>query len=60
MSLYKDVETGSYVPSSASGVWKDRHREDKELINSLLASFSRNRHFYSKTRVRKDQASNQG
>ncbi|XP_034432345.1 ATP-dependent RNA helicase TDRD9 isoform X2 [Hippoglossus hippoglossus] len=41
MSLYKDMETGKYVPNSASSSWKDRKKEEKELIDELLAHFSK-------------------
>lgn len=41
MTLYKDMEKGTYVPISASSSWKEREKEEKELINSLLAHFSK-------------------
>lgn len=41
MSIYKDKEAGSYVPNSASSSWKDRKREEKELIDTLLDHFSK-------------------
>lgn len=52
MSLYKDLETGTYVPNAASSSWKDRKKEEKELIDSLLTQFSKRRQCYSKTTVR--------
>uniref|UniRef100_A0AAQ5X687 ATP-dependent RNA helicase TDRD9 n=1 Tax=Amphiprion ocellaris TaxID=80972 RepID=A0AAQ5X687_AMPOC len=36
MSLYKDKEDGTYVPDSVSSSWKDRKKEEKEIIDSLL------------------------
>ena len=41
MSLYKDMETGRYVPNSVSSSWTDRKKEEKELIDELLAHFSK-------------------
>uniref|UniRef100_A0A7N5ZV17 ATP-dependent RNA helicase TDRD9 n=1 Tax=Anabas testudineus TaxID=64144 RepID=A0A7N5ZV17_ANATE len=43
ISLYKDLETGMYVPSTASSSWNDRKKEEKELIDNLLTNFSMNR-----------------
>ncbi|XP_028993907.1 ATP-dependent RNA helicase TDRD9 isoform X2 [Betta splendens] len=51
MSLYKDLETGTYVPNSASSSWKDRKKEEKEIIDSLLAHFSKSHQSYSRTNV---------
>ncbi|KAA8582197.1 hypothetical protein FQN60_008937 [Etheostoma spectabile] len=51
MSLYKDMERGTYVPNTASSSWKDRKKEDKQLIDSLLAQFSKNSQPHSKTKV---------
>ncbi|XP_041669386.1 ATP-dependent RNA helicase TDRD9 [Cheilinus undulatus] len=42
-SLYKDMEAGTHVPNSASSSWEDRKKEEKELIDSLLDHFSKNR-----------------
>uniref|UniRef100_A0A7N6F8V6 ATP-dependent RNA helicase TDRD9 n=1 Tax=Anabas testudineus TaxID=64144 RepID=A0A7N6F8V6_ANATE len=52
ISLYKDLETGMYVPSTASSSWNDRKKEEKELIDNLLTNFSMSRQSYSKTKVR--------
>lgn len=41
MTLYKDMEKGPYVPNSANSSWKEREKEEKELIDSLLAHFSK-------------------
>lgn len=40
MTLYKDMEKGPYVHNSATSSWKEREKEEKELIDSLLAHFS--------------------
>lgn len=52
MSLYKDMAMGTYVPNTASSSWKDRKKEEKQLIDDLLAHFSRSRQSYSKTKAR--------
>lgn len=41
MSLYKDLETGAYVPNTASSSWNHRKTEEKELIDDLLTHFSK-------------------
>uniref|UniRef100_A0A8C9XGP7 ATP-dependent RNA helicase TDRD9 n=1 Tax=Sander lucioperca TaxID=283035 RepID=A0A8C9XGP7_SANLU len=51
MSLYKDIERGTYVPNAASSSWKDRKKEDKQLIDSLLAQFSKSGQPHSKAKV---------
>uniref|UniRef100_A0A8C2ZES9 RNA helicase n=1 Tax=Cyclopterus lumpus TaxID=8103 RepID=A0A8C2ZES9_CYCLU len=52
MSLYKDMVEGTYVPNSASSSWKDRKKEEKQLIDNLLAHFSKSRPSQSKTKAR--------
>ncbi|KAM4542411.1 ATP-dependent RNA helicase TDRD9 [Odontesthes bonariensis] len=52
MSLYKDMERGTYVPSTGSSSSKVRNEEEKELIDSLLSHFSKSSETYSKTKVR--------
>lgn len=52
MSLYKDIERGTYVPNAASSSWKDRKKEDKQLIDSLLAQFSKSGQPHSKAKAR--------
>ncbi|XP_061650873.1 ATP-dependent RNA helicase TDRD9 isoform X1 [Phyllopteryx taeniolatus] len=52
ISLYKDIETGMYVPNAASSSWKDRKKEEKELIDCLLSYFSKRSNPYSRTKVR--------
>ncbi|XP_044230330.1 ATP-dependent RNA helicase TDRD9 [Thunnus albacares] len=51
ISLYKDMEAGTYVPNAASSSWKERKKEEKQLIDNLLAHFSKSRQSYSKTKV---------
>ncbi|XP_053191129.1 ATP-dependent RNA helicase TDRD9 [Scomber japonicus] len=51
MSLYKDMEAGTYVPNFASSSWKDRKKEEKQLMDNLLAHFTKSRQSYSKTKV---------
>ncbi|XP_019132644.1 ATP-dependent RNA helicase TDRD9 isoform X1 [Larimichthys crocea] len=51
MTLYKDMETGRYVPNSGGSSWSGRKEEEKQLIDNLLNEFSWNRHPYSKTRA---------
>lgn len=52
MSLYKDMEEGTYVPNSVSNTWSNRKKEEKELIDSLLTHFSKQPQSYSRTKVR--------
>ncbi|KAJ8411736.1 hypothetical protein AAFF_G00153740 [Aldrovandia affinis] len=40
-SLYRDLEDGTFTPSSTSSSWKTRKAEEKELIDSLLEAFSK-------------------
>ncbi|XP_035529737.1 ATP-dependent RNA helicase TDRD9 [Morone saxatilis] len=51
MTLYKDMEAGTYVPNTASSSWKDRKKEEKQLIDNLLAHFSKSSQSLSKTKV---------
>lgn len=51
MSLYKDVETGTYVPDAASSSWKDRNKEEQQLIDDLLVHFSKSSQAYPKTKA---------
>lgn len=52
MSLFKDLETGSYVPNTVSNSWRDRKKEEKVLIDHLLSHFSMSRQSYAKTKAR--------
>lgn len=47
MSLYKKVEAGTYVPSVIKGYWKDRNQAEKNLIDDLIAHFSKNGQSYA-------------
>ncbi|XP_066535114.1 ATP-dependent RNA helicase TDRD9 isoform X2 [Hoplias malabaricus] len=40
-SLYEDLKEGSFTPSSTSSSWQSRKEEEKQLIDSLLLSFSK-------------------
>ncbi|KAM4625880.1 ATP-dependent RNA helicase TDRD9 [Polymixia lowei] len=51
VSLYKDIEDGTYVPNTTSGSWKERKEEEKQLIDSLLSYFSKGSRPYLKTKV---------
>ncbi|KAM7375860.1 hypothetical protein PAMP_005626 [Pampus punctatissimus] len=44
VSLYNDMEAGTYVPNFVSSSWKDRKKEEKQIIDSLLAHFSKSHH----------------
>ncbi|KAM9354857.1 ATP-dependent RNA helicase TDRD9 [Pholidichthys leucotaenia] len=50
MSLYNDIEKGTYILNSASSSWEARKKEDKELIDSLISHFSKNSQSYSRTK----------
>uniref|UniRef100_A0A674NJD8 ATP-dependent RNA helicase TDRD9 n=1 Tax=Takifugu rubripes TaxID=31033 RepID=A0A674NJD8_TAKRU len=51
MSLYRDMETGIYIPNSAGRCWDTRKKEEKELIDHLLDHFAKTRQAYSKNKV---------
>ncbi|XP_061087856.1 ATP-dependent RNA helicase TDRD9 [Conger conger] len=50
-SLYKDLEEGTFVPNSTSSSWKTRKEEEKQLIDSLLETFSKTSQSSPKCRV---------
>lgn len=52
MSLYKDMETGTYVPNTAGSSWNDRKKEEKQLIDNLLTHFSKSSQSSPKTKAR--------
>lgn len=52
MSLYRDMERGTYIPNSAGRCWDTRIKEEKELIDHLLDHFAKTRQPYSKNKVR--------
>lgn len=39
ISLYQDMASGRFTPSSASGSLNSRMEEDKQLVNELLQHF---------------------
>ncbi|XP_070776590.1 ATP-dependent RNA helicase TDRD9 [Enoplosus armatus] len=51
MSVYKDMEMGTYVPNTGSSSWQICKKEEKQLIDNLLTHFSKNHQSYSKTKV---------
>lgn len=53
MCVYKEEDTSMNVPESAGNSWKNRKKEEKQLIDSLLAHFSKSHQSYSKTNVRR-------
>ncbi|XP_049595748.1 ATP-dependent RNA helicase TDRD9 [Syngnathus scovelli] len=52
VSMYEDIETGMYVRNANSSSWKDRQKDDKQLIDCLLSRFSKSCPPYSRTKVR--------
>ncbi|KAM9708386.1 ATP-dependent RNA helicase TDRD9 isoform 2-T2 [Menidia menidia] len=52
VSLYKDLENGTNVPSTSNSSWRNRTKEEKELIDSLLSHFSKSSVTFSKAKVR--------
>ncbi|KAL0969051.1 hypothetical protein UPYG_G00222040 [Umbra pygmaea] len=51
LSLYKDLQDGTFTPNSTSSSWKKRKDEEKELIDSLLQAFSMTSQSSLKTKV---------
>ncbi|XP_059209992.1 ATP-dependent RNA helicase TDRD9 isoform X2 [Centropristis striata] len=51
MCLYKDMEKGTYVANAASSSWNERKKEEKQLIDNLLAHFSKSRQSHSRAKV---------
>ncbi|XP_071383843.1 ATP-dependent RNA helicase TDRD9 [Centroberyx affinis] len=51
VSLYKDLEKGTYIPNATSSSWKDRKVEEKQLIDSLLTYFSKSSQSSPKTKA---------
>ncbi|KAL6488110.1 hypothetical protein MHYP_G00047360 [Metynnis hypsauchen] len=51
VSLYQDLKKGTFTPSSTSSSWKSRKEEEKQLINSLLLSFSKTTYSAPKSKV---------
>lgn len=40
MSLYRDMEMGTYIPNSAGSSWNTCKKEEKDLIDHLLVYFA--------------------
>ncbi|KAM6912257.1 ATP-dependent RNA helicase TDRD9 [Xenentodon cancila] len=51
MTMYEEKEKETYVPTSHSSSWRERNKEDTELIHSLLSHFSKSSQSCSKTKV---------
>uniref|UniRef100_A0A674E0Y2 ATP-dependent RNA helicase TDRD9 n=1 Tax=Salmo trutta TaxID=8032 RepID=A0A674E0Y2_SALTR len=41
VSLYKDLQDGTFTPNATSSSWKTNKEKEKQLIDSLLQSFSK-------------------
>ncbi|XP_056151357.1 ATP-dependent RNA helicase TDRD9 [Lampris incognitus] len=52
MSLYKDLENGTYVPNVTGSSCMDREQEEKEVIDIMLGYFSKHSQLNLKTKVR--------
>nr|XP_040055966.1 ATP-dependent RNA helicase TDRD9 isoform X2 [Gasterosteus aculeatus aculeatus] len=51
MSMYQDMELGTSVPYTTSSYYKERKKEEKQIIDNLLSHFSTSRQAQSKTKV---------
>uniref|UniRef100_A0A6Q2Y8P3 ATP-dependent RNA helicase TDRD9 n=1 Tax=Esox lucius TaxID=8010 RepID=A0A6Q2Y8P3_ESOLU len=51
LSLYKDMQDGTFTPNTTSSSWNTRKEEEKQLIDSLLQSFSKTSQSSLKTKV---------
>ncbi|KAM8915292.1 ATP-dependent RNA helicase TDRD9 [Spinachia spinachia] len=51
MSMYQDMEKGTSVTYTTSSYHKERKKEEKQIIDNLLAHFSTNRQAQSKAKV---------
>ncbi|CAB1335264.1 unnamed protein product [Coregonus sp. 'balchen'] len=45
VSLYKDLQDGTFTPNATSSSWKTNKEKEKQLIDSLLQSFSKTSQF---------------
>lgn len=52
MSMYQDMELGTSVPYTTSSYYKERKKEEKQIIDNLLSHFSTSRQAQSKTKAR--------
>ncbi|KAF7662633.1 hypothetical protein LDENG_00231020, partial [Lucifuga dentata] len=51
VSLYRDMEKGTYAPNVISSSWQNRKKDEKQLIDNLVAHFSKSPQSYSKKKV---------
>ncbi|XP_031645059.1 ATP-dependent RNA helicase TDRD9-like [Oncorhynchus kisutch] len=51
MSLYKDLQDGTFTPNATSSSWKTNKEKEKQLIDSLLQSFSKTSRSFLKSKV---------
>ncbi|XP_037343023.2 ATP-dependent RNA helicase TDRD9 [Pungitius pungitius] len=51
MSMYQDMEKSTSVPYTTSSYYKERKKEEKQIIDDLLAHFSTSRQAQSKAKV---------
>uniref|UniRef100_A0A8C8GY56 ATP-dependent RNA helicase TDRD9 n=1 Tax=Oncorhynchus tshawytscha TaxID=74940 RepID=A0A8C8GY56_ONCTS len=52
VSLYKDLQDGTFTPNATSSSWKTSKEEEKQLIDSLLQSFAKTSQSSLKSKVR--------
>ncbi|XP_076014599.1 ATP-dependent RNA helicase TDRD9 [Genypterus blacodes] len=52
VSLYRDIEAGTYQPTSISSVYHDSKKEEKQLIDSLVTHFCKGPQACSRRKVR--------
>jgi hypothetical protein len=52
MSLYKDLQDGTFTPNATSSSWKTNKEKEKQLIDSLLQSFSKTSWSFLKSKAR--------
>lgn len=53
VSLYKDLQDGTFTPNATSSSWKTNKEKEKQLIDSLLQSFSKTSRSFLKSKARK-------
>ncbi|XP_014066219.2 ATP-dependent RNA helicase TDRD9 isoform X2 [Salmo salar] len=51
VSLYKDLQDGTFTPNATSSSWKTNKEKEKQLIDSLLQSFSKTSRSFLKSKV---------
>lgn len=52
VSLYKDLQDGTFTPNATSSSWKTSKEEEKQLIDSLLQSFAKTSQSSLKSKAR--------